>query len=353
MPAALAVTRRIVLFCLPPVREIDLVGAVEVFTTANRLAGGKPLYSLKVISAVPLGRSRQIAGMGGLGLSCYGDFRSFRGEIDTLLVPGGIGVEELRPSPAALRWLRQAAARSRRVGSICTGAFFLARAGLLDGRRAGTHWAFAAELARQFPRVKVDPDPIWVRDGNSSPSAGVTSGIDLSLALLEEDHGASLALQVARQLVVFLRRPGSQAQFSVSLAAQSTERRPLHELRVWMAEHLADDLAVPALARRVAMSPRHFHRAFVAGAGQPPGRYVEALRIEAARRLLERTTLGIEQVAAQCGFLSADVLARAFVRLLHVTPRDYRGRFQSSRGPGKPDGRNRRKVGLGTKRRAA
>ena len=329
MPAAVE-TKRIVLFTLPPVREIDLIGAIDVFTSANRATGGKPLYELKIVSAEKARADRKIAGMCGLTLHCHDDFHTFCGEIDTLLVPGGIGVEEKKPDASAVRWLRQAAAKSRRVGSICTGAFLLAHTGLLDGRRAATHWAFAAELARRYPKVKVDPEPIWIQDENFYTSAGVTAGIDLSLALLEEDHGAALALEVARTLVVFLRRPGNQSQFSVSLATQSAERKPLHELRVWMAEHLTADLSVPALAQRVAMSPRNFQRVFTSEAGKSPARYVEELRIETARRLLERTTQSMDEISDRCGFGSTDVMARAFTRILHTTPGEYRNRFRSS-----------------------
>ena len=225
-------TKRIVLFTLPPVREIDLVGAADVFTSANRAGDGEPLYEINIVNAEKAPADRKPSGMCGLSLYCDADFRSFRGKIDTLLVPGGIGVEERKPDPAAIEWLRQAAAESRRVGSICTGAFLLAHAGLLDGRRAATHWAFADELAKRYPKVNVDPEPIWVQDDNFYTSAGVTAGIDLSLALLEEDHGAALALEVARVLVVFLRCPGNQAQFSVSLGRQSLERNPMRELRV-------------------------------------------------------------------------------------------------------------------------
>lgn len=292
-----------------------------------------PCHSQGLPNLVNAGKSRaggKIAGMCGLSLHCDDDFRSFRGQIDTLLVPGGIGVEEKLPDPQAVRWLRDSAAASRRVGSICTGAFLLAHAGLLDDRRAATHWAFAAELARRYPKVRVDAEPIWVQDGNFYTSAGVTAGIDLCLALLEEDHGAALALEVARTLVVFLRRPGNQAQFSVSLATQSTERKPLHELRVWMAEHLTTDLSATALSRRVAMSPRNFQRVFTAETGKSPARYVEELRIETARRLLERTTRSVREIAEHCGFGGADVFARAFVRMLQTTPAEYRNRFFSS-----------------------
>jgi transcriptional regulator GlxA family with amidase domain len=328
MPAS--ETKRIVLFTLPPVREIDLVGAADVFTSANRAGDGKPLYEITIVNAEKAPADRKISGMCGLWLHCDADFQSFRGKIDTLLVPGGIGVEKREPDKAAVQWLRQAAAESRRVGSICTGAFLLAHAGLLDGRRAATHWAFAAELAKRYPKVNVDPEPIWVQDDNFYTSAGVTAGIDLSLALLEEDHGAALALEVARVLVVFLRRPGNQAQFSVSLGRQSLERDPMRELRVWMAEHLTADLSVPALAQRVAMSPRNFQRVFTNATGKSPAHYVEELRIETARRLLERTTESMDQIADHCGFRTADVLSRAFHRVLRLTPGDYRSRFRSS-----------------------
>ena len=322
-------TRRVVFFGLPPVREIDLIGAVDVFATANQIAGKKPLYDLKIISAEPI-KGRLIAGMFGVSLSCDGDYRAFKSEVDTLLVPGGRGVEERTAHPAALQWLGRVAKRSRRVGSICTGTFLLAQAGLLDGRRVTTHWRFADELARKYPKVRVDPDPIWIQDGNYYTTAGVTSGIDLSLALLEEDHGAALALDVARMLVVFLKRPGNQTQFSVSLAAEQTERKPLHELRVWLATHLSANLSVGALSQRVAMSRRNFQRLFSAEMGLPPARYIEKLRIEAARRCLERSTQSLDQIADRCGFGSADVMGRVFVRVLHATPGEYRRRFRSS-----------------------
>jgi transcriptional regulator GlxA family with amidase domain len=322
-------TKRVVLFGLPPVREMDLIGAVDVFATANQIAGGKPLYDLKIVSAETVKRGR-IAGMFGVYLSCDGDYRSFKMEIDTLLIPGGLGVEEKTASPAAIQWLRKAAKSSRRVGSICTGTFLLAQAGLLDGRQVTTHWRFAAELARKYPKVRVDPAPIWIQDGNYYTTAGVTAGIDLSLALLEEDHGAALALDVARMMVVFLKRPGNQTQFSVSPAAQKTERKPLHELQIWLGEHLSADLSVEALAKRVAMSPRNFQRVFTAEAGKSPARYVEELRIEAARRHLERTRQSLDEIADRCGFRSADVMGRVFLRLLHATPGEYRGRFRSS-----------------------
>jgi transcriptional regulator GlxA family with amidase domain len=319
--------KRIALLVFPPVRELDIVGPLDAFSTANRLSGQRPLYEVTVIRT---GSEHEIIGMSGLSLLCNQDYRSFRGEIDTLLVPGGIGSEEGDPTEDALKWLRKAAAKSRRVGSICTGVFLLARAGLLDGRRVTTHWAFAGELETRFPKVRVDRTPIWIQDGNIYTSAGVTSGIDLSLALIEEDHGSSLALEVARNLVVFLRRPGTQAQFSVSLGSQTGEKNALHELIVWIAEHLDKDLSVPVLASRTAMSPRNFHRVFTSTVGKSPARFVEELRVEAARRQIERTAKSLEEIAVHCGLGSADAMRRSFLRLLDSTPSEYRSRFRSS-----------------------
>jgi transcriptional regulator GlxA family with amidase domain len=213
---------------------------------------------------------------------------------------------------------------------VCVGAFLLAEAGLLDGRRATTHWAFAERMAKEFPAVKVDPEPIWVKDGNLYSAAGATSGIDLCLALVEEDHGRKVALEVARMLVVFLCRPGNQAQFSVSLREQTTESRPLRDLQVWMLDHLADDLSVPALAARAAMSDRNFQRVFTREMGKSPAHYVEEIRIEAVRRKLERSTQSMEEIAAACGFNSADVMGRSFQRQLKVTPAEYRTRFKTT-----------------------
>jgi transcriptional regulator GlxA family with amidase domain len=268
--------------------------------------------------------------MYGLGMRSGPHFTTLKGRVDTLLVPGGIGVETGRTAAALLKWLRKQAGATRRVGSVCVGAFLLAEAGLLDGRRATTHWAFAQRMAGEFPAVKVDPAPIWVKDGNLYTSAGATSGIDLSLALLEEDHGRKIALEVARMLVVFLCRPGNQAQFSVSLQEQTTENRPLRDLQVWMLDHLADDLSVPALAARAAMSDRNFQRVFTREMGKSPKHYVKEIRLEAVRRKLERSTQSLEEIASACGFNSADVMGRSFLRQLKVTPAEYRARFRTS-----------------------
>jgi transcriptional regulator GlxA family with amidase domain len=212
----------------------------------------------------------------------------------------------------------------RRLGAVCVGVFLLAEAGLLNGRRATTHWKFGRELATKYPGVHVEHDPLWVRDGNIYTSAGISAGIDLALAWVEEDCGAALAHEAARELVLFLRRPGGQPQVSVSLAAQASAMASIRELQVWIAEHLGTRLLVEDLAQRMSMSVRTFERVFTREVGTTPSQYVLQMRVEAARRLLERTNGGLKQVAATTGFGSVDVMRRAFVRLLGITPRRYR-----------------------------
>jgi transcriptional regulator GlxA family with amidase domain len=249
-----------------------------------------------------------------------------RAALDTLLVAGGPGVHAAAADAVVLQWLRRRAKRARRIASVCTGAFLLAAAGLLTGRRAATHWMHCAELARRYPDVRVEPDPIFVRDGAVWTSAGVTAAIDLALALVEADVGRTLALAVARHLVMFLKRPGGQAQFSAALSLQGAEDR-FGVLHSWMAGRLADDLSLPALARKVGMSERSFSRHYVEATGITPARAVERLRVEAARHLLSDTRLPVKRIAARCGFGSEETLRRSFVRLLAATPQNYRARF--------------------------
>ena len=256
----------------------------------------------------------------------------------TLLVPGGQGTRA--PHPELVAWLRAADADTERTVSVCTGAILLAEAGLLDGRRATTHWNYSETFARRFPAVTVDPDPIFVRDGKYATSAGVTSGIDLALALVEEDLGRERSLAVARHLVVFLRRPGGQAQFSAQLAAQTATRTPIRDLQQWITEHPAEDLRIEALAARADLSPRQFARVFAEETGVTPGQYVDQVRLEAARRQLETsgpTRTGVDQVARACGYGTTEALRRAFARTLGVTPSDYRDRFSLTSVPSRPE----------------
>jgi transcriptional regulator GlxA family with amidase domain len=306
---------RVVVFVFDGVQPLDAVGPHEVLR-----AGG---YAVEVVS--PSGRP--VRSESGLTLGVDRSLASVRGRIDTLLVAGGDGVLAAAADPEVVRHVRRLARGARRVTSVCSGAFVLAEAGLLDGRRVTTHWRRCAQLAERYPAVTVDPDPIFVRDGDVWTSAGVTAGMDLALALVEQDRGREVALAIARQLVMYVQRPGGQAQFSAALQAQRADRDVLRELQAWLPDHLDDDLAVAALARRVAMSPRHFAREFTAEVGVTPARHVEDLRVEAARRLLESTRRGVEDIAAACGFGTAETMRRAFLRSVRVPPADYRRRF--------------------------
>jgi transcriptional regulator GlxA family with amidase domain len=252
-----------------------------------------------------------------------------RGEaLDTLLVAGGEGVDAAAENPVLIEWVRYRAAEARRVASVCTGAFMLAAVGLLDGRRAATHWKYCAKLAQRYPLVRVESDPIYVCDGSIWTSAGVTAGIDLALALVEEDLGRSLALAVARYLVVFLKRPGGQAQFSAALALQAADDK-FGALHHWINQHLAGDLSLSVLADQAGMSERSFSRHYAEATGQTPARAIERLRLEAAQRLLSETRVPVKRIAQRCGFGSEETMRRSFHRLIDITPQDYRDRFGS------------------------
>jgi transcriptional regulator GlxA family with amidase domain len=323
-------TRRVAVVAFPEVQVLDVVGPLEAFAIASRLLELRgrttPAYAVEMVAT----RAGVVRASSGLGLVAARALRQVRGELDTLLVAGGIGTPAAMRDEVLVAALRRLAPRLRRIGSVCTGAFILAEAGLLDGRRATTHWEWCDALAARFPRVQVDRDPIFVRDGNVYTSAGVTAGMDLALALVEEDHGRALALEVARQMVLFLRRPGGQSQFSAALAAQSADREPLRDLQAWIAEDPGRDCSVPALARRVAMSPRNFARVFAREVGSTPGQFVERVRVEAARRRLEESADGVDNIASRCGFGTAETMRRAFLRTLRVPPSAYRSRFRAT-----------------------
>ena len=321
--------RRIALLTYPGVDLLDVAGPTEVFAAARRAseAGGSrgdAGYSLEILSS---SKELTIETDSGVRLLAHRSYLAVRHPIDTLLVAGGLGAQQAAKGRALLRWLKRMAPRVRRVGSICTGAFVLAAAGLLDGRRATTHWKWCPRLANAYPQIEVDPDPIFIRDGPVFTSAGVAAGMDLALALVEEDFGRAAALWIARHLVLFARRPGGQSQFSVLLDLQAAEREPLRDLQTWAAEHLDQDLSVECLAGRVHMSSRNFARVFRQQVGWTPARFVERLRVEGARRRLEESNAGLSQIARECGFGSPDSLRRSFLRVLRVAPADYRRRF--------------------------
>jgi transcriptional regulator GlxA family with amidase domain len=313
--------RRVAIVAFAGVQALDVVGPAEVFSLADRLAS--PGYAVEVVApdADPVSTSS------GMRLEPRSAISDCAGALDTLIVAGGLGVLDAERDARLTEWIVAAAKRSRRLASVCTGAFLLAHAGLLDGRRATTHWAWCDELARRHPQIEVERDPIFVRDGDVWTSAGVTAGMDLALALVEDDVGHRAALEVARWLVLFAKRPGGQAQFSAGLAAQLADRSPLRDLQGWIAGHLDENLTVEALADRAGMSTRTFARAFRREVGMTPAAYVEAVRVERAELLLTTTDATVDEVARRCGFGTTETLRRAFGRRLGVNPSDYRARF--------------------------
>lgn len=320
-------SRRVVIAVFPGIQGLDLVGPLEVFDAAHRVLAhqspGAPGYRVSVVAAT----RAVLRTESGLRIVPDGTFAGVRGPVDTLLIAGGAGARRASRDPAVSAWVRRVVPRCRRVASVCTGAFVLGSAGVLDGRRATTHWAHAARLQAAYPSAQVSSDAIYVHDQHLWTSAGVTAGMDLSLALVEEDLGRHVALTVARQLVVFVRRAGGQSQFSAQLSSQLAEREPLRDLQTYIAEHPTADLRVPALSARAGMSPRNFARAFAAEVGVTPAAFVERARVEVARRLLETTTTDIEGVSTQAGFARVETLRRAFQRQLNVAPNEYRRRF--------------------------
>lgn len=350
--------RRIVMAAFAGAETIDVVGPLEVFSVASRIlahrdslprpsgAAGDERDPLTAIMKEPHGPARAVATEpayrveiaaetpgplrmdSGLEVVAARSLRGLRGPIDTLIVPGGAGVDVAMHRPRFVSWLQKTAPSVRRVASVCTGARLLAAAGLLRGLRATTHWRYCDVLARENPDTSVEPDSIFVRDGKVWTSAGVTAGMDLALAMVEQDHGRRLALAAARMMVIFLKRPGGQSQFSAQLAAQMAEREPLRDLQAWIVEHPDEDLRIEVLARRAAMSPRNFARAFTREVGMTPARFVEQARVDAARRRLEETSHGVDEIASSCGFGTSETMRRAFVRGLAISPSAYRARFR-------------------------
>ncbi len=315
----------------PQVLGLELFGVFDVYEWVNRWLsdqGREPIVRVQLLTVD--GCPLQVSGA--VELASSGCLADCDGPIDTLIVPGGHNAVAASEDADLVRVVRAAALRSRRVVSLCTGAFILAAAGLLDGRRATTHWDHGALLAQRHPRVRVDTTPIFSRDGEVWTSAGVTASFDLLLALIEEDLGSEAARFVARSLVLFLRRTGNQAQFSAQLSAQLADRDPIRELQQFIADQPDATLSIEALARRVHMSPRHFTRVFRSEVGVSPGRYVERVRLETARRRLEESDMALDAVAATCGLGSAETLRRLFVQNLGVSPGEYRRRFGLAHG---------------------
>ncbi|MFJ3202546.1 GlxA family transcriptional regulator [Streptomyces sp. NPDC086989] len=320
---------RVVIAVFPDVDLLDVTGPAEVFALAGREAGRR-LYDVRL--AGPDGG--QVTTSAGVRLVTDLSFAEVGAAVDTLVVPGAVEAAEEGPvarvDDEVVRWIAATAPHAARVASVCVGAHLLAAAGLLDGRRATTHWSTAAQLAAEHPRVEVDPDPIFVRSGRVWTGAGISACMDLTLALVAEDHGEDLALAVARQLVMYLKRQGGQSQFSVPLSRPPASRRDIDALRAHITDHLGADLSAAALAARMCMSERHLARTFRKELGTSPAAYVEAVRVEAARRLLETTDEPLEQVAAAAGLGSVETLHRAFRKQIATTPAAYRRRFRTA-----------------------
>jgi transcriptional regulator GlxA family with amidase domain len=319
----------VVFVAISPIQALDLVGPFEVFSRVARLGLARG-YRLSVVHTGAVHASC------GLSFGPSTHYRRLEGSPDTLLVAGGEGAERGEFSADLLRWIARTARRSRRVGSICTGAYVLGAAGVLDGRRAVTHWAFCRDLAQRYTKVSVEMEPIYIRDGKVYTSAGITAGIDLALALVEEDYGATVSRRIAKDLVLYLRRSGDQAQFSNVLAMQASDRQPIAELVAWINDHLHEAVSVDRMAAHLAISPRHFARIVVKETGHPPGKLLELLRVEAAKRMLETSNIPVKQISSSCGFGNSSSLRRAFARWLHLSPQDYRQRFHRSAGAAPP-----------------
>ncbi|MGU3539834.1 GlxA family transcriptional regulator [Methylobacterium sp. A54F] len=316
------VPRSVAVLALPGVQLLDVAGPLDVFAEANAQSG-REVYDLAIVGTEP-GHVTTSSGRGLVADLVAPSAEPTR--LDTLLVAGAPRIQELQVRADLLDWLRRAAAGCRRYGSVCSGAFLLGHAGLLDARRVTTHWAVAEALAERFPEATVEPDAICLFDGPLRTAAGVTAGLDLALALVEEDLGAEIARQVAAQLVMFFKRGGGQMQFSRRGVSAPVGRSALQEVQRWVAKRPAEDHSVDRLAERAGMSPRHFARLFRAETGLTPAAYVENVRIEAVRRLLESDDAALKQVAGACGFHDADTLRRAFMRRVGTTPAEYRRR---------------------------
>jgi transcriptional regulator GlxA family with amidase domain len=314
----MAKRRKVVIVGPPPVQVLDVTGPFEVFSNVE---------GYEIVLGTP-GPKRTLQTNRDFGLTNAVPIAEIGGPIDTLIIPGGPGAETGTYDPSLVGWIREAAERSRRVASICTGAFLLGAAALINGKQVVTHWRFCDRLAKEFPQAVVRADPIFLKDGRIYTSAGITAGIDLSLALVEEDHGREVALNIARFLVMFLVRPGGQAQFSHMLSHQAVRSKPLRELQVWMLENLRENLTVEKLAERVGMSPRHFTRVCLRETAMNPGQFVDRMRVEAAQRMIDSSNMGLKEVADACGFRNADGMRRTFLRVMGITAGEYMDRFR-------------------------
>lgn len=310
----------------PNAQSLDITGPLEVFDIANeQLPPGTVGYEIELIAQ----ETGPIRMSSGIRICADKSLDELTRHAHTLMIAGGDGTRQMVYEQSVLAWLTEAATKVERIASVCSGTFLLAQAGLLDGKKATTHWQVSELLDQLYPSVTVVADSIYHRDGNVYTSAGITAGMDLALALVEEDFGRDVAMKVAKQLVLFLKRPGGQSQFSNQLAMQFQLSGPLESLAEWLLDNIEQPVSVTDMAQQVAMSPRNFARVFQRETGTTPAKFVEGLRVERAQQLLEASNLGLEQVAERCGFGSAERMRRSFVKTLNVLPIDYKRRFGS------------------------
>ncbi len=324
----LAGVRKIVVLATPTAQSLEVAGPMEVFGSANfrlREAGRGRAIPYEVELASTSNDLRITSTTSGLQMLATAPWHRISGDIDTLLVVGGMNIWTGESNSRLLQWLRKQAKTVRRLGSVCTGAFVLAQAGLLDGRRATTHWCFTGKLKEDYPKITVDPDPIFIRDGKVVTAAGVAAGIDLCLSLVEEDLGLDIALRVARALVLFVRRSGGENQFSTALAFQNSSKIPLRELPIWIIENLREALSIDRLASRLGMSVRNFSRTFAREFGSTPNKFIAKMRVETAKRMLADSDKSMDEIAAECGFGSVDSMQRAFRHETGRAPGEFRG----------------------------
>jgi transcriptional regulator GlxA family with amidase domain len=324
-------TKHIVILAPPMTSILDVAGPLEVFAKTidyikENVPSVRQSYTTHILS---IDSSTVVPTSSGLPIVCEGGLQSIEYDIDTFLIAGK-GSPEEKVLQILLSWLKDNVNKVRRVGSICAGAFILAEAGILNGRRATTHWRVCDKLIRHYPEIKVEKDPIYIKDGNIYTSAGISTGIDMSLALVEEDFGRDIAVMVARLLVLYLKRPGNQSQFSNILMHQTVDYEPIKAIQDWIIDNLDKELTVEVLAEKVSMSPRNFARVFLRETGITPAKYIEKVRLETARRRLEETRLTIEEISDECGIGSADRLRRLFLRHLRTTPCEYRKNFATA-----------------------
>lgn len=319
--------RRVVIVTNPYMPTLEYMGALQAFDQANLFLGHSGRSDLGYKVEIVTARPGPLYARPGLNIAAEKSYALLRGYVDTLIFQASDDLDQCLNDERFIAWVARMSRRVRRIASICTGSFILAEAGVLDGRKGTTHWCAFSDFRKRYPRVELDPDPIYIKDGNVYTSAGSSSGMDLTIALIEEDWGTQLARRVAQGLVTYLRRPGNQAQFSVQVAPSYPEGTRMQQIQSYIWENLKDDLRIETLARKMSMSPRNFARRFTRQTGVSPGRYVEQCRLELARHYLEQNDRSLSEIADLCGYATHDGLRLAFTRHLGVSPREYRRRF--------------------------